>query len=72
MYVIYLVLFECSIDHERGLFVHFLSDCMSHGVVRLQAHSKCCTAILIINVLLSMAAKDATDEQLESQSNEIA
>lgn len=36
--VIYLVLFECSVDQERGLFIYSLSDRMSHSIVRLQAN----------------------------------
>lgn len=53
--VVYLVLLELPIDQQCGLFIHFLSDSMSHSVVGLQASVETCIAVLIIYILLGMS-----------------
>lgn len=52
---VYLVLLELPIDQQCGLFVHFLSDSMSHGVVGLQASVETCIPVLIIYILLGVS-----------------
>lgn len=54
MYV-YLVLLELPVDQQCGLFVHFLCDGVSHGVVRLQASVEACAAVLVVYVLLGVS-----------------
>lgn len=53
--VVYLVLLKLPIDQQCGLFVHFLSDSMSHSVVGLQASVETGITVLIIYILLGVS-----------------
>lgn len=53
--VLYLVLFELPIDQQRRLFINFLSDGMSHSIVRLQTSVETGITILIIYILLGVS-----------------
>lgn len=55
LWVVYLVLLELPIDQQCGLFVNFLSDGVSHGIVGLQASVETCVAVLIIDILLGVS-----------------
>lgn len=58
---LYLVLFEHSVHQQGRLFIHPLSDCVSHGVVWLQAASEGCATVFIVNVLLGVTVKDMVE-----------
>lgn len=58
--VVYLVLLELPVDQQRRLFVHFLSDSVSHSIVGLQASVETCVAVLIVNILFGVSG-ESTD-----------
>lgn len=55
LWVVYLVLLELPIHQQCGLFVNFLSDGVSHGIVWLQASVETCVTVLIVNILLGVS-----------------
>lgn len=49
---VYLVMFKCAVDEQRGLLLHSLYDGMGNTVVRLGAGLTCWNTVFIIHILL--------------------
>lgn len=65
---VYLVLLELSINQQWGLFVHFLSDSMSHSIVGLQASIETCVTVLIVYILLGVSGGSSGGERWKKYS----
>lgn len=59
----YLIVFECAVDHQWRLLLHPLNDGMGHTIIRLGAGLSSRNTVLIINILLGWP-KCKNDEEI--------